>query len=184
MSSFTGLLYKKKFLNESLCFLFSIFLILLSEQTFGKSISNADRKILSAAINGNSRLAKKALQQGASVHARDPLEENFGETPLHKVAFNNDVEFLRFLLSEGADPNLSDERGEITAVYRLSLESVSALLGAKADPYLETTSGINPAVLAADLCSIPLLQILKKAGVDLNRLRERFISIFYRSAGV
>lgn len=79
------------------------------------------------------------------------------------------MEFLRFLLSEGADPNLSDERGEITVVYGLSLESVSALLDAKADPYLETTSGINPAVLAADLCSIPLLQILKKAGVDLNR---------------
>lgn len=87
-------------------------------------------------------------------------------------------------MSKGADPNLSDERGEtplITAVYGLSLESVSALLGAKADPYLETTSGINAAVLAADFCSIPILQILKDAGVDLNRLRERFISIFYRS---
>lgn len=172
MSSFTGLLYKKKFLNESLCFLFSIFLILLSEQTFGKSISNADRKILSAAINGNSRLAKKALQQGASVHARDPLEENFGETPLHKASYNNDVSLIRFLLSKGADPNLSDERGEtplITAVYGLSLESVSALLGAKADPYLETTSGINAAVLAADLCSLPILKILRNYNVDLNR---------------
>ncbi|MDI7182760.1 ankyrin repeat domain-containing protein [Leptospira santarosai] len=177
---------KKKLLNQNRYFLFFILIFLFSGPVFASPISNADRKILSAAINGNIRLAKKALQQGASVHAKDPLERNLGETPLHKVAFNNDVEFLRFLLNEGADPNLSDERGEtplITAVYGLSLESVSALLGAKADPYLETTSGINPAVLAADLCSFPLLQILKNAGVDLNRPTKKGFLPIHTAAG-
>ncbi|WP_046944254.1 ankyrin repeat domain-containing protein [Leptospira santarosai] len=194
MPFFVRLLYKnpsltrckKKLLNQNRCFLFFILIFLFSGPVFGSPISNADRKILSAAINGNIRLAKKALQQGASVHAKDPSEEYFGETPLHKVAFNNDVEFLRFLLSEGADPNLSDERGEtplITAVYGLSLESVSALLGAKADPYLETTSGINAAVLAADLCSLPLLQILKNAGVDLNRPTKKGFLPIHTAAG-
>ncbi|MDI7182759.1 ankyrin repeat domain-containing protein [Leptospira santarosai] len=177
---------KKKLLNQNRYFLFFILIFLFSGPVFASPISNADRKILSAAINGNIRLAKKALQQGASVHAKDPLERNLGETPLHKVAFNNDVEFLRFLLSEGANPNLSDERGEtplITAVYGLGLESVSALLGAKADPYLETTSGINAAVLAADLCSFPLLQILKNAGVDLNRPTKKGFLPIHTAAG-
>ncbi|WP_032922163.1 ankyrin repeat domain-containing protein [Leptospira santarosai] len=177
---------KKKLLNQNRYFLFFILIFLFSGPVFASPISNADRKILSAAINGNIRLAKKALQQGASVHAKDPLQENLGETPLHKVAFNNDVEFLRFLLNEGADPNLSDERGEtplITAVYGLGLESVSALLGAKADPYLETTSGINAAVLAADLCSLPLLQILKNAGVDLNRPTKKGFLPIHTAAG-
>ncbi|MDI7215248.1 ankyrin repeat domain-containing protein [Leptospira santarosai] len=89
-------------------------------------------------------------------------------------------------MSEGANPNLSDERGEtplITAVYGLSLESVSALLGAKADPYLETKSGINAAVLAADLCSLPLLQILKNAGVDLNRPTKKGFLPIHTAAG-
>ncbi|EKO80189.1 MULTISPECIES: ankyrin repeat domain-containing protein [unclassified Leptospira] len=194
MPFFVRLLYKnpsptrckKKLLNQNRYFLFFILIFLFSGPVFASPISNADRKILSAAINGNIRLAKKALQQGASVHAKDPLERNLGETPLHKVAFNNDVEFLRFLLNEGADPNLSDERGEtplITAVYGLSLESVSALLGAKADPYLETTSGINAAVLAADLCSLPLLQILKNAGVDLNRPTKKGFLPIHTAAG-
>ncbi|EMM78602.1 ankyrin repeat domain-containing protein [Leptospira santarosai] len=194
MPSFIRLLYKnpsltrckKKLLNQNRYFLFFILIFLFSGPVFASPISNADRKILSAAINGNIRLAKKALKQGASVHAKDPLERNLGETPLHKVAFNNDVEFLRFLLSEGANPNLSDERGEtplITAVYGLSLESVSALLGAKADPYLETKSGINAAVLAADLCSLPLLQILKNAGVDLNRPTKKGFLPIHTAAG-
>ncbi|EMG12248.1 ankyrin repeat protein [Leptospira interrogans serovar Grippotyphosa str. LT2186] len=173
-------MYKNKFLNESLCFLLSIFLILFSSEVFGKSISKADRKILSAAISGNQRLAQKALEQGASIHAKDPRQFFLGETPLHKAVFNNDVSFVRFLLSKGADPNLSDDRGEtplITAVYGLSLESVLALLDAKADPYLETKSGISPAVLAADLCSLPILKLLKNAGVDFNRPTKKD---FYR----
>ncbi|WP_061247553.1 ankyrin repeat domain-containing protein [Leptospira noguchii] len=182
MSFFARLLYKK---NRFL-FLW-ILAIFISEQIFGTPIiSNADRKILSAAINGNTRLAKKALQQGASVHARDPLEENFGETPLHKASYNNDVSLIRFLLSKGADPNISDERGEtplITAVYGLSLESVSALLGAKADPYLETTSGINAAVLAADLCSLPILKILRNYNVDLNRHSKKGFLPIHTAAG-
>ncbi|EMM73870.1 ankyrin repeat protein [Leptospira weilii str. 2006001855] len=172
--------FKKTFPNLPL--LLSILIILFSSAVFGKSISKADRKILSAAISGNLRLAQKALKQGASVHARDPRQYFLGETPLHKVAFHNDVSFVRFLLSQGADPNLSDDRGEtplITAVYGLSLESVSVLLDAKADPYLETKSGISPAVLAADLCSLPILKLLKDAGVDFNRPTKKGLLPIY-----
>nr|WP_078124816.1 ankyrin repeat domain-containing protein [Leptospira alexanderi] len=135
----------------------------------------ADRKILSAAISGNLRLAQKALDQGASVHARDPRQYFLGETPLHKVAFHNDVSFLRFLLKNGADPNLFDDRGEtplITAIYDLSWESVSVLLEAKADPYLETKSGISPAVLAADLFKSWETEPRTLAWKDLPQFRE------------
>ncbi|XDD51890.1 ankyrin repeat domain-containing protein [Leptospira sp. WS92.C1] len=143
---------------------------------FGTSISSADRKLLSAAINGNLRLAKAALDQGASVNARDPRQYFLGETPLHKVVLNNDVSFLRFLLSRGADPNLSDDRGEtplITAVYGLSLESLSVLIQAKADLNAETKSGLNAAIVASDLCSLPTLKILKKAGINFNRRTQK-----------
>ncbi|WP_078130596.1 ankyrin repeat domain-containing protein [Leptospira alexanderi] len=185
MSFFSSLLYEKIPKSKPI-FLFLIFLILSSSEVFGKSISKADRKILSAAISGNLRLAQKALKQGASVHARDPRQYFLGETPLHKVVFNNDVSFVRFLLSQGADPNLSDDRGEtplITAVYGLSLESVSVLLDAKADPYIETKSGISPAVLAADLCSLPVLKLLKNAGVDFNRLTKKGFLPIYTAVG-
>ncbi|WP_016760969.1 ankyrin repeat domain-containing protein [Leptospira weilii] len=184
MSFFASLLYEK-IPKSSLRFLVLIFLILFSGQVFGKSISKADRKILSAAISGNLRLAQKALEQGASVHARDPRQYFLGETPLHKVVFHNDVSFVRFLLENGANPNLSDDRGEtplITAVYGLSLESVSVLLEAKADPYLETKSGISPAVLAADLCSLPILKLLKNAGVDFNRPTKKGVLPIYTAA--
>ncbi|EMN50424.1 ankyrin repeat protein [Leptospira interrogans str. L1207] len=95
---------------------------------------------------------------------------------------------MRFLLSKGADPNLSDDRGEtplITAVYGLSLESVLALLDAKADPYLETKSGISPTVLAADLCSLPILKLLKNAGVEFqSTYKKRIFTDLYRSGKV
>lgn len=59
------------------------------------------------------------------------------------------------------------------------MESVLALLDAKADPYLETKSGISPAVLAADLCSLPILKLLKNAGVDFNRpTKKGFLPIY------
>ncbi|XDD52021.1 ankyrin repeat domain-containing protein [Leptospira sp. WS92.C1] len=159
-----------------------IFIVLsFVSPVIGAPISSADRKLLSAAINGNLRLAKAALDQGASVNARDPRQYFLGETPLHKVVLNNDVSFLRFLLSRGADPNLSDDRGEtplITAVYGLSLESLSVLIQAKADLNAETKSGLNAAIVAADLCSLPTLKILKKAGVNFNQsTRKRLFPI-------
>ncbi|URD70888.1 ankyrin repeat domain-containing protein [Leptospira borgpetersenii] len=177
--------FENFFLKRSLILL-SIFIFLFSSETFGKSISKADRKILSAAISGNLRLAQNALNQGASIHAKDPRQFYLGETPLLKAVYNNDVSFVRFLLEKGADPNLPDDRGEtplITAVYGFSLESISVLLDAKADPYLETKSGVSPAVLAADLCSLPILKILKNAGVDFNRpTKKGFLPIYTATA--
>ncbi|WP_139357238.1 ankyrin repeat domain-containing protein, partial [Leptospira alexanderi] len=57
--------------------------------------------------------------------------------------------------------------------------SVSVLLEAKADPYLETKSGISPAVLAADRCSLPILKLLKNAGVDFNRPTKKGLLPIY-----
>lgn len=183
---FENLKTRFEFFFKTCLILLSIFIFLFSSETFGKSISKADRKILSAAISGNLRLAQNALNQGASIHAKDPRQFYLGETPLLKAVYNNDVSFVRFLLEKGADPNLPDDRGEtplITAVYGFSLESISVLLDAKADPYLETKSGVSPAVLAADLCSLPILKILKNAGVDFNRpTKKGFLPIYTATA--
>ncbi|EQA71402.1 ankyrin repeat protein [Leptospira noguchii serovar Panama str. CZ214] len=57
------------------------------------------------------------------------------------------------------------------------------MLGAKADPYLETTSGINAAVLATDLCSLPILKILRNYNVDLNRHSKKGFLPIHTAAG-
>ncbi|XDD49524.1 ankyrin repeat domain-containing protein [Leptospira sp. WS92.C1] len=159
----------KLILSIFVFFSFPIFLL-------SQDLSIEDRRFLSAAINGNIRLAKRALKNGASVDAKDPRANHLGETALFKASWNNDVGFVQLLLEHKADVNLADSEGQtalIMAVYGLSVEVVKLLLTKKVDLYAETKSGLSAAIVAADLCSFPILRMLKEAGVDLNRPTQK-----------
>ncbi|XDD48657.1 ankyrin repeat domain-containing protein [Leptospira sp. WS92.C1] len=155
-----------------------LFFMFFSFPTFllSQDLSIEDRRFLSATINGNVLMAKRALHNGASVNVRDPRPNYLEQTPLMKAAWNNDAAFTRFLLEQKANVNLSDREGGtalITAVYGLSVEVIKLLLTKKVDLYAETKSGLSAAIIASDLCSLPILRMLKEAGVDLNRPTEK-----------
>ncbi|XDD49529.1 ankyrin repeat domain-containing protein [Leptospira sp. WS92.C1] len=141
-----------------------------------QDLSIEDRRFLSAAINGNLLMAKRALDNGASVNVRDPRANYLEQTPFIKSAWNNDVGFVQLLLEHKADVNLADSEGQtalIMAVYGLSVEVAKLLLTKKVDLYAETKSGLSAAIIASDLCSLPMLRMLKEAGVDLNRATKK-----------
>ncbi|XDD49533.1 ankyrin repeat domain-containing protein [Leptospira sp. WS92.C1] len=165
--------YKDRMQNSLM--MICIFLLFINP-ILGEQLSRENRKLLSASIHGNIRLAKKALTKGASVDTKDPRDPFLGETPLLKAVWNNDVPMVRFLLAQGADPNLADARGEtpiITATFGLNVEVLRLLLKTKANPYAETHSGFNALIIAADLCSLPILRILHEAKINLNRQSKK-----------
>ena len=97
-------------------------------------------------------------------------EENFTHEDLRLIdaADQADVETLRRLLQEGADPNETDEYGSPpplrVAVALGNLEMVQLLLDAGADPDKPGPDGSSPALLAAEIGDPEILTAVSVAG--------------------
>lgn len=73
-----------------------------------KNMDDPAEQVLTAAETGNIEKLKELLSRDPSLlQARD--SDNY--TPLHRAAYNNHVECVRYLLSVGADPELRTENG-------------------------------------------------------------------------
>lgn len=123
----------------------------------------------SLAYFGISRKAKRVLQQGADVNAR---ENSQGVTPLHCAAYRGDEEMVEFLLDCGADINATTENGD-TALHLAAVQGhrkvIKLLLSRQADCEITNKQGapaLHVAVgTAHDEATVPLLV---KNKVDVN----------------
>lgn len=103
------------------------------------------------------------------VNARDLSS---GETGLHITVERRDETWTRFLLQEGANPNIADNRGRtplIAATEIGFIEGVEALVenGARTDIANET--GETPLISAVHARNIELIEVLVRAGADPDR---------------
>nr|WP_246448215.1 ankyrin repeat domain-containing protein [Novosphingobium flavum] len=95
-----------------------------------------------------------------------------GDTALHIVTARRDLEWLRFLLLRGADPNKANVKGVRPIGVAVSLgwvEGVQQLIerGARVDDPGET--GETPLMTAVHQRDIELVRILIKAGASATR---------------
>lgn len=99
----------------------------------------------------------------------DTKDFSTGETALHIVAKRGDAVYTRFLLQQGANPNLRDKRGNtplITAIIAGAADLVPIFIDAKANLNLANDSGETPLIRAVQQRSIPMIRALLAAGAD------------------
>jgi hypothetical protein len=104
--------------------------------------------LLSAAENGETRIVKILLDQGANPNVTDIHSH---QTPLHFAAQNFDVESIKALLGHGANINATDDYGRTVLMSAASMtdrETVKFLIEHGADVNSTTRDGSSALSLA------------------------------------
>lgn len=93
-------------------------------------------------------------------------QDEFHMTPLHYAVDRGHLDFTRFLLDHGADPNLTDAEGNIplyNAIVCEHEEIIPLLINAKSNVHLKNKEGVSIASMAttADIPDsiLPLLDL-------------------------
>ncbi|MXO94103.1 ankyrin repeat domain-containing protein [Erythrobacter arachoides] len=92
-----------------------------------------------------------------------------GETGLHVVVDRRDLTWTRWLIQEGGNPNIADNRGRtplIAAAEIGFLEGVEALIAGGARVDVANQTGETPLIAAVHSRNTQLMEILLRAGAD------------------
>jgi ankyrin repeat protein len=121
--------------------------------------------LFSAADKGCTDLARKLLNKGASLDARDRL----GAKPLARAAVAGEVEMVTLFLDKGAAVDAQNLDGS-SALYQAAengrLPVVQLLIERGANVSLAGRSGITPLSAAAYMGSVPIVELLMQKGAD------------------
>src|SRR5262249_44257744 len=103
-------------------------------------------ELVTAIRNADAQVARKLLDDGADVNARDAD----GNTPLMLASFYASPECVQLLIEKGADVNAANKAGA-TALIRAatSYEKTRSLVSAGAKVRVQTALGNTPLMLAA-----------------------------------
>ena len=124
-----------------------------------------DTPLHRAAGSGNGEIVRALIEARADVNAQGYE----GYTPLiYAVSEAHRREAMIALLEAGADPNLTDEQGNVPLHQAASAEAVTALINTGADPNARSDNGTTPLHSAARGGTAETLTALISAGADVN----------------
>ncbi len=132
---------------------------------------SAGYKFLEAVKNKESEEVMSALKAPGTtiVNSRDITS---GETALHIVTQRRDLVWIQYLLGQGANPNLADNKGVTPLVLATQLgfaEGVEALVASGARVDVADATGETPLIAAVHRRDIPMMRVLLEAGADPDR---------------
>lgn len=110
----------------------------------------------------------KALQDSGPTMV-NTREFTTGEGALLIVIKRRDLNWLRFLLSKGANPNIRDNAGITPLIAATQIgfsEGVSALIDSKAQINLANGGGETPLIIATQQRNLPLVRLMLASGAD------------------
>jgi ankyrin repeat protein len=113
-------------------------------------------------------MAKFLVENGADTNMQFPN----GDYPLLTAAFRGNAKCIDFLLSKGADPNITNKQGntalEYTAQSDYYAAAAEALLKHGANPNVRNKGGQTPLGYAAEQGSIKVVEVLLAYKADVN----------------
>lgn len=141
---------------------------LLEELKLDVNVKDADGEtpLLHAARQGKIATAMYLLDHGA-----DPnVPSNLGATALHHAAGIGEIDLLKLLLSRGVNVDSESDAGTplVWAAGHVQNDAVKVLLEHHANPNAETDDGITPLLSAVAAGSMDCLELLIKAGANVN----------------
>ena len=129
-----------------------------------KGISYYETAFISAAKYGKTDVVKEFLTAGMDVNA------NVDGTALIASTASKNLDMVKFLLANGADVNETNYLGSAlsAAVYVGSFDIVKYLIESGADVNLASDDGTTPIIIAAQTKQGEMIEILAKAGGNVN----------------
>lgn len=143
--------------------------LLLAASPLAAQISgSASYQFLEAVRNAKGDEVINILSKPGSriINTRDP---STGEGALHIVTKRGDSKYLKYLLQQGADPNLRDGKGNTALILAVQLGQdslVPILTDGKANVNLGNSSGETPLIMAVHRRNLELMRALIDAGAD------------------
>lgn len=129
------------------------------EDVGDESTPELNSQVLKAAESGDlERLSQLISSDSQLVNCRDA--DSY--TPLHRACYNNHVDVIRYLLSQGADIHAESLEGWKplhSAAHWSQTEAAALLIEAGADINCKSHSGLAPVHLAAQQNNRPLLEL-------------------------
>ncbi|KAJ0014685.1 hypothetical protein Pint_20478 [Pistacia integerrima] len=134
---------------------------------------DGETPILHAARQGHTETVKYLFEHGAN----PAIPSNLGATALHHSAgivsfmvLAGNIELLTYLLSKGVEVDSQSDSGTplVWAAGHAQQEAVKVLLEHHANPNAETEDNITPLLSAVAAGSLACLELLIKAGANVN----------------
>jgi len=145
----------------------SILAVGLAAISLAGALSAAERTLLDAAQDGQTKEVLEHLAAGADPNARDAS----GTTPLMYAAYYGDFLLVSELIDAGADVTAENAFGT-SAITEAAIighpQILSALVAAGADPNFENPEGETPLMDVARTGNIDAAKVLLEAGADIN----------------
>jgi ankyrin repeat protein len=142
---------------------------LLAAPAAGQNYSDG-YKFLQAIEKKDQAAAERLMGKSSTIiDSRDVTD---GHTALHTVVQRRDALWLRYLLTQGANPNLADKTGTtpLALASRLSWTDGVAILAAKGGkPDVANDTGETPLIAAVHKRDVPMVRMLLAAGADADR---------------
>ena len=142
----------------------------LSTMAGAQSLSDSYRFLKAVRDSDGAKVSEILKEPGVSIiNTRD---RDTGETALHIAARRSDSLYLRFLLQNGANPNLQDREGNTAMMVVANQnwpEGIEILDAYSADPNLANTRGETPLIRAVQLRNLELARAILAAGGDPDR---------------
>jgi hypothetical protein len=97
--------------------------------------ANEDESFIRSIENNRLDIAQLLLDYGANVHVND------NETIRYALSTEGSLDTVRFLVANGANPNVLDESGRTSLFYQASADRIRTLLAVGINPFIEDNDG-------------------------------------------